>query len=214
MIYEIPRGVIVLEGPDACGKTTLASAILTRHGGKYIHLTYRKNPTPWQFGSLRRASRYFQDQLVVIDRHWISEQVYSRVYRHGSSDDACARACYGWLKAIDAVYVLCCPENVESVVTRHKLTHLSGREMYKPDDRIRTIGLMYNHLWRGRCGYKCVQRDTIGLSPLRDKLMSILNGEGLQAMNSFRYDIDKDGKNVIDVADEIVARLMMHRGNR
>ena len=36
------RGLVILEGPDACGKTTLAEKMVELWGGKYIHLTYVK----------------------------------------------------------------------------------------------------------------------------------------------------------------------------
>lgn len=208
MIYEIPRGVIVLEGPDACGKTTLARTILERHGGRYIHLRESKRPVHYLWAALRRAARYAQDQLVVIDRHWLSEQIYAHVYRGGVVDDHASRIALGYLRAMKAVQVFCLP-SVASCAERHARMHKTQRELYKPDDRIRLVSKLYWQALRGHSNANEVPcgspQSFLGQTIRRGGIASICQGQTLL------YDIDTDGEFVVDVAATIVEKAMLPR---
>jgi len=209
MIIEIPRGVIVLEGPDACGKTTLSKTILERHGGRYIHLRYQKDKTQlYNFGALRRALRFCQDQLVVIDRHWLSEEIYSAVYRNGDCDDGGARFSYGVLKALGAVYVMCLP-SVESCVARHAAMHQTGRELYEADNRIGQVAEYYH-----RCLWGSSPSSSCNTWPTKLFIDELAKTGGLVKRCQGKvllYDIDEDGKYLVDVVDAIVAKVMAPR---
>lgn len=208
MIYEIPRGVIVLEGPDGCGKTTLAKTIIERHGGKYMHITYRgENMGKWHLAALRRTIRYCQDQLVIIDRHWLSEQIYANIYRGGTKHDEAARASFGFLKALDAVYVFCLPE-IQTCVERHARLHLTGRELYEPDKRIGRVAKLYWSALRGDVEYKNTTYRGMSL------LAEIISKGGLASVCQDKlilYDVEKEGEFVVDVADVIVNKVMHSR---
>lgn len=80
------KGIIVIDGCDGTGKTTLAKAICDKHNGVYIHNTYRwptKMPL-YHTAALHRALKLARTRLVVIDRLWMSEAVYAATYRGGS----------------------------------------------------------------------------------------------------------------------------------
>lgn len=79
------KGLIVIDGPDGTGKTTLAEHLCEVYEGEYVHLTYVPEGM-WQYqtDALLDAVLKSDDHLVVIDRHWISEQVYAQAYRGGS----------------------------------------------------------------------------------------------------------------------------------
>lgn len=209
MIYEIPRGIIVLEGPDAAGKTTLAKTLVARHGGNIRHMRYHGAAMArWHFAALRTASRFMQDGLVVLDRHWLSEQIYSRVYRGGQTPhDATSRACHGWLKSVGAIYVLCVPA-VSSAIARHAVTASTRGEMYASGDvRIGHVAQMFLTAYNGEF--------ESGEFPGNDLLADVVRRGGLHKVlgkkNCVRYDIDKHGENVVDFADTIVQTMMTQR---
>ena len=75
------KGIIVIDGCDGTGKTTLAEAICRRYDGVYIHNTYRwptKMPL-YHTAALHRALKLAKTRLVVIDRLWMSEAIYAEV---------------------------------------------------------------------------------------------------------------------------------------
>jgi thymidylate kinase len=141
--------VVILEGPDAVGKTTLAQEFQRRVGARYIHMTLRKNLFAYQIASLRLALKLSYHHPVIIDRHWPSENVYAGVYRGGSplTNESiylmlmCQVACVG--------YIYCHLSSVEDEVAAHASTHTSGREMYEPDDRIAQVSQAYRSWWFG-----------------------------------------------------------------
>lgn len=141
------RGIIVLEGPDGAGKTTLAKQLCARYGGLYVHNRYHRAADIWAYhlASLRWAVRESAERLVVIDRHWISECVYARVYRSGSAYGAFARALHRVLLRYGALYVLCAPP-IEVVVENHRRLKGIREEMY---DNVERVAWEYHRLWHG-----------------------------------------------------------------
>lgn len=82
------KRVIIFEGPDGCGKTTLARAVRDALGAVYTHhgpypaLTHGCELVPVY---LRSVAPALQDHNhVVLDRCWISELPYGLAYRNGS----------------------------------------------------------------------------------------------------------------------------------
>lgn len=140
-----PRGIIVLEGADCTGKTTLAKGLVERFDGVYIHNRYHKNIWPFFMASMRWAIRESQRRLVVIDRHWISECIYARVYRGGSTVPWDVRGLHRVLRTYGAVYVICAPP-VEAVVDNHKRVKSTRKEMY---DDVKDVAHRYCKLWDG-----------------------------------------------------------------
>ena len=53
-------GIIVLDGPDCCGKTTLANDLIMNHGARYVHATYRFGKTMFAYHTavMRKALHY------------------------------------------------------------------------------------------------------------------------------------------------------------
>lgn len=109
------RGIVVLEGSDATGKSSLARALLDDYGGRYVHNRVYKNPWLRHLASVRYALRHGRSQLVVLDRLWLSEQIYGSVFRGGPAYDLGARFLDHVLREAGAVNVLC----VRADVGRH-----------------------------------------------------------------------------------------------
>lgn len=83
--------IIILEGPDGAGKSTLAqrladdlstefSKITLHHHGPYPGV---KNPCVRYLASMRRRQHQGNSELVIMDRSWLSEPIYGRALRNG-----------------------------------------------------------------------------------------------------------------------------------
>jgi energy-coupling factor transporter ATP-binding protein EcfA2 len=74
--------VIILEGPDGSGKTTLAKLLAHQTGGRYVH----EGPPPVDGCVLQyyadKLLRYLRaDRPVILDRFYLGEHVYGPVSR-------------------------------------------------------------------------------------------------------------------------------------
>lgn len=103
-------GLIVIEGPDGAGKTTLAEMIVNKTHGVYLHGTYTEDPYQHHLGLLKAAVTALDaGETVVMDRHWISECIYGQVMRGGVGYGTCARMFHRHLMFLGAQYVVACP---------------------------------------------------------------------------------------------------------
>lgn len=106
------RGIIILEGADGTGKTTLARELVRRHDAFYIHNGLWPNMWQRHLACVDLAIKRSQTQLVVIDRLWLSEQVYGTVFRDGPGFDLGARCLDRVLQRHGALTVLCVRKNM------------------------------------------------------------------------------------------------------
>lgn len=157
------RGLVILDGPDAVGKTTLAKELLRRTGEAgvdgYIHNTWDPGWTPdpdtvWcrnlTAALLKAAIRLAQGKLTVIDRHWMSEETYAKVYRTRSSITAESRAFDRVVHRLGGVYVICAPGDIPRAVENFHRMASERSELYAPDERMGTVLQRYLDLWGGR----------------------------------------------------------------
>ena len=81
-------GIVLLEGANAHGKSWLAKAFASRvKHVQYFHCDYRnfKNRMfHYHLATLHKAARASSDRLAVIDRNWLSEEIYAHFYRGGT----------------------------------------------------------------------------------------------------------------------------------
>jgi len=139
--------IYILEGPDGVGKTTLANKIKKIYGKEvyYLHLRVHKNMKLWHTASARLAiKKQAQDRLVIIDRHWPSEQCYSYIFRKGPSYDP--THLYYELKQLGAKYIWCLPSDLKQVKENHIRNREIRHEEYYDIEKI--IDLYYAH-WYG-----------------------------------------------------------------
>lgn len=147
-------GLVVLDGPDASGKTTLANTLAEKYDGEVIHFTWNeeleKNMDTYMMGTLLHAITLSKEKLVIIDRLWMSELVYSEVFRGGTKYDALHWDIRNLLNDINATQVICLPglddwqENYWSMCGERE-------EMYGEDSRMLKVFEAYFALFTGDC---------------------------------------------------------------
>lgn len=132
------KGIILLEGPDGSGKTTLANRLIEKYGGVYIHAEYRfKNKMPlYHAAILRKAWKLSRNQLVIIDRLHISEMIYAKVFRGGSPWLWMTKTFNMVLDMMGACTVLCVPLSVDEGIKWFEAARQERPEMY---DDIRDV---------------------------------------------------------------------------
>lgn len=141
-----PTGIILLEGADASGKTTLAAVLREKYSARYIHGGLYKDPWLWHCAAIRRALRLAIDNLVVIDRNFISHLVYGHIF----GNQQYAEGAYhldALLLWSGCVTVLCVPSDP----LRQEVDWRSRREAGKIEhfDRVREVIALYMDLARG-----------------------------------------------------------------
>lgn len=95
--------MIIIEGADGTGKTTLAKRICEVVGGQYFHCSYHPH---WDIETYHRLIAHTAGKLellagvpTVIDRFAMSEAAYGKAFRDGPSYDTEAL-----IEEIDAAY--------------------------------------------------------------------------------------------------------------
>lgn len=130
--HIVQHPIIVLDGPDGSGKTSLGEELVRQLGAKYLHLTYRWGPkmdlyhTAALYYILREATK----RPVILDRWWMSEVVYANVYRGGSKWPLFYRMLEKAAIRHSITYVMCRPIDRDAYVSH--FTKLKGEraEMY------------------------------------------------------------------------------------
>jgi hypothetical protein len=154
---QVNPGIIVLDGTDCSGKTTLANAMIDRYGGRYLHATYRfKNQMHlYHLGLLRLAIKYHETtgKMVVIDRWWPSEMVYGDVYRGGRRvPNAGFRILHRLGLRYGITYVICYRDSREKLMEEYAKTHATGKELYDVDERMAKVHDGYKQLYEAIIG--------------------------------------------------------------
>lgn len=180
--------IIIFEGPDGVGKTTLIKYIKENYENTYyMHLRVHKNMKLWHTASARHAIRMKnKGKLVLIDRHWPSEQCYSYIYRNGPSYNA--EPVYKMLRTERPLYVWCCPEDITRVKENHRENKKIRHEEYDNIDEV--VNLYYYH-WFGKPNRKSFLTK---MSPLKER------------DEFLRYDMFKDGHKLNEVSERIIER--------
>lgn len=126
------KGIIILDGPDACGKTTLANKFIEKYGGTYIHLTYRfadKMPI-YHAAMLRKALKLSKSQLVIIDRLHVSEYIYAKVFRGGTKWPWMLPMFNSLCRELNIPIIVCAPSTVKRGIEWFEETKSKRFEMY------------------------------------------------------------------------------------
>jgi len=142
--------LVVLDGPDCAGKSTLSRKLIELSGsGKYAHLTYRwpKGMHTYHTAALRHCIRNLTKYpIVTLDRSWLSEDIYARIYRNGSDVPMSGRILQKWLDLYGAQTIIC-SDDPDVIAARHAKLKETRVEMY--NGRMDMIADMYNKAYFG-----------------------------------------------------------------
>jgi len=198
------RGIIILEGPDASGKTTLAKGLFDyymktplvplgcppRFQLGYTPVQFiarsgpRRNIGAYQLAALHKALGF--DGITIIDRHWISEEVYGSVYRPRVTPVSfqTSRFMFDMLLNLPCLYVMCNPA-ADKAPFLHVATMEQGIEQrFKEDDRMEQV----RRLFRLIAGDACSDRATpTGLANGSLAMAIARNGGMYRLAESFPY---------------------------
>lgn len=198
-----PVGLIVLEGPDGAGKTTLAEHICNKYDGLYVHRTWSKTMDVWEHHTegLRIAHENYRDRLVVVDRLFPSEMIYGKSLRNGGQyGDYNARSMERVLSRMSPVLGLVVPKNIEYVKDVHRRKWEQGLEHF---DTVEDIAVRYVDWVEGSI-----------VRPLNGDLIE--QQSGLGGYKELRhdwvhYDVEQQGAMMDEVADQMIEKLQQRR---
>ena len=117
--------IILLEGADGTGKTTLANYIAKELNGMVFHAIYRPEINMEVYHKdLLTFARVFSNMgiPIILDRWALSEIVYGNIFRDGPSYDA-----ETLLHQDDITYIYC---HNDDVVSNHKRNSKTRKEMF------------------------------------------------------------------------------------
>lgn len=125
-------GLVILDGPDGVGKTTLGKELAKRFDGHYMHLTYRHKDRMFTYhtAALHRAVKLSATKLVVIDRLWLSEICYANAYRGGSSWPLMWRMMERVIHKVGGIHVVCLPVNTREYVEHYAHLKSTRSELF------------------------------------------------------------------------------------
>ena len=149
---------------------------------------------------LRWAVRLSHSQLVVLDRHWVSEEIYARVYRGGTPWPLSGRMMDRVIKKHAGIYVLALPETLEDVTDYHYATKQVRLEMY---DDITQVAKRYFDLWYGAATTEYNDADYTSQMTRRGGVMDMQDWH--------RYNIQSDGINMDAYIDKLLVYLRAYR---
>lgn len=147
-------GLILIDGPDCAGKTTLAGELgrQARVEPLILHQPYRWKDKIFTYHTavLRQAIKGLaRGRLVIIDRLWPTETIYGRVYRGGSSIPHYGRMVERVLLKHAALTIICSGKPAE-IEARHQRLRKERHEDYT--DKMGVVAARFNHLFRGQQG--------------------------------------------------------------
>lgn len=145
--------IIVIEGADGAGKTTLAHALMEAipNGlGEYIHATRPDDQWSYAAGLIDQAvASHRRGKVVVMDRLWISDNVYSWIHQHPSRSGINVRRQESVLNRYGAFYVMCTP-HPRQLINEFRALSRNRDEMYAGKiEGMQLVMQRYYDLWHG-----------------------------------------------------------------
>ena len=153
---NLPVGLIIIDGPDGCGKTTLAEKLVEMYNGTYIHHTWspelQTQMDTYLTNGLELAIEESRNRLVIVDRLWMSEICYSEGIREGTEYPDLHAKLASMVQEENGLNIVCFPDDIEKGLARFERLKGERPEHY---DNIAEVFDVYGALWHGhRYEYK------------------------------------------------------------
>ena len=130
--------ILIIEGCDASGKSTLAQQIMEKYPNHaYMHNAITDDIYSLHKNTITSAIEASKEHIVVIDRLHLSEKIYGTLYRGGSSYDVDAFDKY--LNTISNIKKILCIVDKETCLAKH-----DGRKEKEMFDDVSKVWDMYN----------------------------------------------------------------------
>lgn len=143
--------IIVIEGADGVGKTTLARYLCKELGARYLHAGFDPswNIFNYHVRILYRAVRMVikTGKPVVVDRLWLSEAVYAEVFRGGTPWGLQGRLFQRVLGRVGGTYVMCLTNDPTG--HRRRMKKLRG-ERFEMFEDVQKVSELYEKVTYGR----------------------------------------------------------------
>lgn len=181
------KGLILLDSVNGGGKDYLIQAIQRRvKNSKHIHCTYRFKDRMFTYhlAAIKRALKFSDRGLAILNRSWLSEEIYANVFRAGTPWPHQGRIFQKLLLKHATLHVACIltDEEAEDQIKKHRKpgTYHSPEHVTKPA----AVNQRYNGAWRGRLvdnrqSYVDDVSSTGGLLSRPDHIEYSINKEGL-----------------------------------
>lgn len=126
--------VVVVEGCDASGKSTLIQQLMARHPDNcYLHSAVPEDVLALHRNAVATAAIASEQRWVFIDRLHLSEKIYGEVFRGGASYDVEAFEKELLEKLPDAKLILCVVDR-ETTLAKH--AERKDQEMFSDVSKI------------------------------------------------------------------------------
>jgi len=144
--------VIVLEGADCAGKSTLGEFLRGKWGGALIHATYRFPNQMFDYHTalLEKVLKLREQGPVILDRWWPSELIYADVFRGGSRWPMGGRMLDRVALKHGFIYVGCIPSDDGWHTRVFNERAEAGGEMYTRNEGVADQYKQWHHrmVWR------------------------------------------------------------------
>jgi hypothetical protein len=110
--------LIIVEGPDCSGKSTLTKFLAQQLNAIRWHMTWTPRLTEgmqdYQMNALENAEWIVKhtDQVLILDRHWPSERVYAPIFRPEVAHKFDHQALRDKIRGLGGIYVFCARPDV------------------------------------------------------------------------------------------------------
>jgi thymidylate kinase len=178
-----PCGLILIDGFDAQGKSTLARSLADTYNGIILHQNYRWKDRMFTYhtAALHHAIKKSETQLVILDRLWMSEDIYGKVYRSGSRWPHEGRFLDRILLKHAAINVICLANTPKIAARRHIQACRMRKELYGENSL--EAAECYHNLYHGKATYRQSYTDDLA------------DDGGMKSrLDVFPYRIEREGR--------------------